>query len=376
MKIVTTILIFCVAALIALGMVMLYSASMTQKGTHYLMMQLLWCALGVGAFAGTLSLDYHVWKRVSLVLFGLACVLLCLVFVPVIGLKINGAHRWLNLSPLRFQPSELAKLAVIIALAHYAERYRRRLARFKFGVLIPGAALAVVLGLILAGRDYGTTMLIGAVSAMLLLVAGVRWSAFLPVVLLVCLGLGAAIWSNPVRRARVMAWLYPEQHMDGTGYQTYQGIIALGSGGAEGLGLGDSRQKLGFVPEHHTDFILTIIGEELGIVATLGIVLGYLVILACGMFIAWRASDDFGTFLAAGITLLVCLQAFINIGVVTDVLPNKGLPLPFISYGGSSLLVMLASMGILLSVARQAGGTVNPTEDALANEPIPITPVS
>jgi cell division protein FtsW len=151
----------------------------------------------------------------------------------------------------------------------------------------------------------------------------------------------------------LLAWLDPGQHLDGTGYQGWQAILALGSGGIDGVGLGNSRQKLGFIPEHHTDFILSIVGEELGLVATLGIVLVFVVIVLCGFYIAWRARDPFGTYLAAGITFLIGLQAFINIGVVTAVLPNKGLPLPFISYGGSNLLIMLTSVGILISIARQ-----------------------
>ena len=151
-----------------------------------------------------------------------------------------------------------------------------------------------------------------------------------------------------------MAFLHPEEHRDGKGFQQYQATIALGSGGVTGVGLGDGRQKFGYVPENHTDFILSIVGEELGLVATLGIVLAFLGIALCGVYIASHARDRFGMMLACGITFLIALQAFINIGVVTTVLPNKGLPLPFVSYGGSSLLVMLTSLGVLLNVARHA----------------------
>jgi cell division protein FtsW len=159
---------------------------------------------------------------------------------------------------------------------------------------------------------------------------------------------------NPMRMKRIFSWLDLEQHKDDVGYQAYQAMIALGSGGWTGLGLGNGRQKLGWVPEHHTDFIFSIIGEELGLLATLLVIVAFVVIALCGFYIALRAQDMFGTLLAAGITLLISLQAAINIGVVTSALPNKGLALPFISYGGSSLVVMLACVGILLSVARQA----------------------
>ena len=157
--------------------------------------------------------------------------------------------------------------------------------------------------------------------------------------------------NDPVRMKRIMAFLHPEQHREGVGFQSYQAMLALGSGGTTGLGLGNGRQKLGFVPEHHTDFIFSVIGEELGVIATIGVVLAFMAIVICGLYIAWNARDRFGIVLGTGITFLIGLQAFINIGVVTSALPNKGLPLPFISYGGSSLVMMLGSVGILLSIA-------------------------
>jgi cell division protein FtsW len=205
---------------------------------------------------------------------------------------------------------------------------------------------------------------------MLLLVAGARWRFVIPIVTGAVLIFALAVWHDPVRRGRVLAWWHPTEHLDGKGYQAYQAMLALGSGGVEGLGLGNSRQKLGFVPEQHTDFILSVIGEELGIGATLGIVLCFMIIIVCGTLIAWRAKDPFGMYLASGITFLIGLQAFINIGVVTSVLPNKGLPLPFISYGGSNLLILLAGVGLLLSVARQAVEPARVPDDPFNSEPL------
>jgi cell division protein FtsW len=169
-----------------------------------------------------------------------------------------------------------------------------------------------------------------------------------------------------MRMKRIFAWLYLEENKSGVGYQAYQAMLALGSGGMFGLGLGNGRQKLGFVPEHHTDFIFSIIGEELGLVATMGVVLAFVAIVLCGVYIALRARDNFGLMLGCGITFLIGCQAFINIGVVTSALPNKGLPLPFISYGGSNLLMMLTCVGILLSIARQARETVSKPDAVLA----------
>jgi cell division protein FtsW len=204
----------------------------------------------------------------------------------------------------------------------------------------------------------------------MLIVAGVRWRCLMaPAVLVIC-GLIVSFARDPMRMRRIMAWLHPEENKDGAGYQVYQAMIALGSGGWTGLGLGNGRQKLGFVPEHHTDFIFSIIGEELGLAATLTVVLLFVVLVLCGMRIASRSSDTFGMLLGAGLTFMIGLQAIINIGVVTGMLPNKGMPLPFISYGGSNLLLMLISVGLLVSISRYASETVlrktsNPFEAAL-----------
>lgn len=356
MKLAVTTLVFCVAALLALGMVMLYSSSMTQVGAHYLIMQLIWGALGLVSCLVATALDYRILKKLALPLLALAIGMLFLVFVPHIGLKINGARRWLDVHVpgLRVQPSEFAKLALLVFVAWYGDRYQRHMGTFGRGIVVPGLFIAPVLGLIILEPDYGSTMLLATVSAMLLLLAGVRWKYFVPPVLAGAAGLTVMILHNPLRMKRIFSWLDLEQTKSGVGYQAYQAMLALGAGGWTGLGLGNGRQKLGFVPEQHTDFIFSIIGEELGLTATLLVVAAFVVLIICGLYIARHARDTFGLLLGAGITFLIGLQAFINIGVVTSVLPNKGLPLPFISYGGSSLLMMLTCVGVLLSIARLA----------------------
>jgi cell division protein FtsW len=333
---------------------MLYSSSMTQVGAHYLMMQLVWCVFGFGLCAAAAMFDYQLLKKYAWPIFGIAVLLLLLVLVPHIGRKINGARRWFDLHGVRFQPSELGKLALIIALAWYGDRFQRRMHTFKWGIIFPVVIIGAILGLIFVEPDRGTTILLASVSGAMLLLAGVQWKFIIPPVVLAMVGLVVSILHDPMRMKRIFSWLYLEENKDGVGYQAYQAMIALGSGGWTGLGLGNGRQKLGFVPEHHTDFIFSIIGEELGLVATIAVILAFVVIALCGLYIALRARDNFGTLLAAGITMLISLQAAINIGVVTSALPNKGLPLPFISYGGSNLLAMLVCVGILLSVARQA----------------------
>jgi cell division protein FtsW len=368
MKVAVTTLAFCVASLLALGLVMLYSSSMTQVGAHYLMMQLIWCVFGFVLCVTAASLDYQLFKKYAWPLFFIAVFLLLLVLVPHIGRKINGARRWFDLHGVRFQPSELGKIALIVALAWYGDRFQRRMHTFKWGIVFPVAIIGMVLGLIFVEPDRGTTILLAAVSGAVLLLAGVQWKFIIPPVLLAAAGLTVSILHDPMRMRRIFSWLDLEQNKDGVGYQAYQAMIALGSGGWNGLGLGNGRQKLGFVPEHHTDFIFSIIGEELGLVATLLVVAAFVVIAFCGLYIALRARDTFGTLLATGITLLISLQAAINIGVVTSALPNKGLPLPFISYGGSNLLAMLTCVGILFSVARQAAPAKISASDFISND--------
>ena len=353
-KLAVTVLVFCTAALLTLGIVMLYSSSMVLSGARYLVLQMIWSTLGVAGALAMTFVDYRLFKKVWWLMFGLALAMLVLVLVPHIGTVRNHARRWFSLAPASFQPSEFAKVAVLIALAWYGERYRRQMHTWKMGVLIPGALIAVMAGLIFKEPDVGNALLLGAVSGMVLLVAGIRLKYFLPPVLAAAVGVGVFIYHNPMRSERIYSWLHVEETKQSKGMQAYQAMVALGSGGLTGQGLGDSTQKLGFVPEHHTDFIFSIIGEELGLIATLLVLAAFMAFVICGLIIAANAPDVFGLLLGCGLTFLIGLQAFINIGVVTSALPNKGLPLPFISYGGSNLLVMLSCVGVLLSIARQA----------------------
>jgi cell division protein FtsW len=366
----TSILIFCVAVLLGLGMVTLYSSSMNMElhrsavGSDFLRSQMVWGVFGLAGCAVAAAVDYRRWKKMAPWILAFSVLLLILVFVPHIGWAatagragdgLKGAHRWIGLPHLpHFQPSEMAKLAVILFLAAYADRYQRQMGTFQRGFLIPAAVLAAVLGLIFVEPDRGCAMLLAAVAGAMLLVAGARLRYLAPAGLAGLCGLAWSLFHDPMRHGRIFAWLHPELTKEDAGYQPYQAMIAFGSGGWTGLGLGDSRQKLGFVLEHHTDFIFPIIGEELGLVATLAVVLLFVALLLCGMCIARRAADPFGMLLAAGITFMISLQAFINMGVATSLLPTKGMPLPFISYGGSNLLLMLVSVGLLLSIARSA----------------------
>jgi cell division protein FtsW len=367
MKVAVTVLTFCVAALLALGMVMLYSASMesldrrtqTAIGAHYLVMQSIWCALGLVSCIVAASLDYRRLKKFARPLFVLALLLLALVLEKHVGAVRGNARRWFSFHGISFQPSEFARLALIIVLAWYGEHFQRQMYTWKRGILFPGLFIGLTLGLIFVEPDVGNALLLASVSGVMLLIAGIRLKYFLPPVIAGLIAVSAFIYNNPMRSERVYSWLHLEETKRGKGMQAYQAQLALGSGGWTGLGLGNGRQKLGWVSEHHTDFILSIIGEELGLIATLLIVAAFAAIVICGIFIASHAPDSFGTLLATGITFLIGLQVAINIGVVTGVLPNKGLPLPFISYGGSNLLMMLTCVGLLLSVARRGHASEN-----------------
>ena len=371
MKVAVTTLSFCVAALLALGLVMLYSSSLamvnarthTEIGAHLLLMQLLWCAIGLLSCAALAGLDYQILKKLAWPLFIGALALAACVFVPHLGMKLNGARRWIRLPGATFQPSELVKIALIIMLAWYCDRSQRKMDTFKRGIVFPGIIIALALGLIFVEPDRGTTILLAAVSGMMLLVAGVRLKHLLLPALCGVAVLAVSIVHDPMRMNRIAAWLHPQQHLNGAALQAQQGMIALGSGGVDGLGLGNGLQKLGYVPEIQSDFILANIGEELGLIATLFVVIAFLLIAVCGIYIALNSRDNFGCLLASGVTFLISLQAVINIGVVTSVLPNKGLALPFISSGGSSLLAMLIGVGILLSVARRAPVRENPVRE-------------
>ena len=361
MKVAVTTLASTVAALLGLGLVMLYSSSMTRSGVHDLVMQIVWVGLGFGLCAAAASLDYHLLKRVHWWLYGLSVLVLGLVFVPHIGHASHGAHRWLAFKHFTLQPSEFAKPALILVLAWYADRHPRQMPTWWRGLGVPLLIIAPLLGLLFLEPDWGQTVLLASVCGGLLLAAGVRKRCLFLTGLAGGAGFVYVILHDRMHHGRITAWMHPDAHANGAALQAQQAMYGLGAGGWTGLGLGNGLRKFGYLPEIHTDFIFANIGEELGLIATLLVVAGFVSIALCGIYIALHAREVFGRLLALGITLMICLQAAINIGVVTSALPNKGLPLPFISYGGANLLAMFLSLGLLFSVARQAAPVVKTT---------------
>jgi cell division protein FtsW len=346
--------------LLTIGVVMLFSTSALQAKDRYgdpnylLKRQLAWMVIGGAGCVAAARIPYPRLRGACLTPLVVAGVLLAIVLVPHVGIKVGGARRWLGAGGFRFQPSEFAKLALVVWLAHWLAKEKRRIGRFGRGFAVPIAVVGAFLVLVLKEPDFGSTALLALVAFAMMFVAGVRLRFLLPTILTGAAGFAALVIQNPVRATRLMAFLDLDKYKQTAGYQVWQAILAFGSGGINGLGLGNGLQKMFFLPEAHTDFIFPIIGEELGLVGTLTVLVCFVVLVACGVAISLKASDLFGQYLGMGVTLLIALQALINIGVVTAWLPTKGLPLPFISFGGSNLMMNLIAVGILLSIFRHS----------------------
>jgi cell division protein FtsW len=346
--------------LLSAGVVMVYSASAIVAGDRlhdpslFLRKQLLWAGLGGAVLWAALRLDYRRLERLTVPLLAVALALLVAVLIPHLGQAINGTRRWIRLGPLSFQPVELAKLALVIYLAGYLAHRREQLHDFRRGVLPPLLVAAALAGLVLLQPDLGNCLALVTVTFALLFVAGSRVRHLALVLASAVPVLIVLVLMAPYRLRRITAFMDPWQDPRGSGFQIIQSWLALGSGGWFGRGIGESRQKLFYLPESHTDFIFAIIGEELGFVGALCMVALFAVVVWRGLRVGLRAPDPFGAYLALGITVLIATQTLVNIGVVTGVLPTKGLPLPFVSFGGSALVVTLGATGVLLNISQHA----------------------
>jgi cell division protein FtsW len=341
-------LLAAVGSLLVLSVTMLASATMLKAGSDgFVVRQAIACGIGFGAFAAAAMIELRWLQRGAWVVYALAVVLLALTLSPL-GTAAKGAQRWL----FGTQPSEFAKVALVLALAWFGARYRHKMRTFLGGVMGLGVIALPILGLILVEPDKGTTLLLGCVTLLVMLVAGVRWSHVALMGLVGGVLLGAVIMRSDYAMARIRGFFKPDENRDAA-VQLNQSLYAFSAGGVEGVGLGRGAQKFK-IPEQHTDFIFPVVGEELGLVATLGVVAAFATILLCGAFITHRAPDPFSMLLAAGITFVITAQACINMGVVTGLLPNKGMALPFVSRGGSGIVVMLTLAGLLLNVSRRS----------------------
>jgi len=393
MKRTTGVLLCVVATLLALGTVMVFSVLSAQatanatarqgvtlkdadvpaaveareahpltgmgSGFFLLLKHLVYVTLGVVALLALRRFDYHWFERNQKWIALATGALLLAVLVPHIGTAKNGARRWINLGPLGFQPSELAKIGMLVVLAGVVASRREKMKELVGGFLPAMAVVCIAAGLVLVEPDFGTAALLGLVGTLVVMSSGAPLAPIGGAALAGAAGFAVLVFHSPTRMERVFAFLNPWQHLDGAGYQLAQSLVTLGNGGLFGRGLGGSYQKLFNLPEASTDFILAIIGEELGLVGTVAVLFLFLLLLRQGLRIAAHARDDFGALLAYGITLLIALQALIHTAVVTASMPTKGIVLPFISSGGSSLVISLAAVGILVNIASQAREEAN-----------------
>ncbi len=331
----------------------IYVQGKCQDSLHFLKRQLLWAGLGFLALVTAMHFDYGFFRRFSKLAVLISLALLILVLFPQFGRLAGGARRWLGWRGLSFQPGELAKLSLVLYLADFCSRKGKVLARFSFRSLIPFILISVFFLLLIKQPDFGTGLVIIFTAGSILFLGGMRIKYLLTAAFIIAPLLFMLIFSVGYRRERFLAFLNPGEENTAVSYQTKQSLIALGSGGWKGVGLGKGLQKLFYLPGSRTDFIYSIIGEETGFIGTAFILLLYLGLFLSIFRVSIRAPDKFGSLLSLGIGVLLTLQVVINLGVVMALLPTKGTPLPFISVGGSALFFNLLAVGMVLSVARQ-----------------------
>ena len=345
--------------LIAVGVIMVYSASAIYAyeklgdSLFFLKRHLVFLFIGVVSALLVMRIDYRHFKKYSYALLFTSLLLLVLVLIPGIGHQAGGARRWFRFWLFGFQPSEAVKICMIIYFADALSRKGNEIRRFLSGFLPPALILGTCLGLILLEPDLGTAALIGFVAVIMFFVSGANIQHMVYMGLLALPFLYFAIFKTPYRRNRVIAFLNPWRDPKGTGFQMIQSFLALGSGGLIGVGLGQSKQKLFYLPASHTDFIFSIIGEELGFLGVLSVLALFFALAIQGMRVVAKCNDHFGRLVSLGIVSMITLEAIIHIGVSIGSFPTKGLPLPFISYGGSSLVFHMIAIGILLSITRE-----------------------
>lgn len=351
---------YSVILLLAVGVVMVYSASSyyamfrDNDSMYYLKRQLMWAPIGIGAMCFMMSYDYHKIKKYT---FALMIATIPLLLAVYLFSPVNGAQRWIKLGPLSFQPSELTKYTVVLFLAMSLEAKGERIKDFTKGILPYLGIAALYAALVLAQKSLSIASVIMIVTFIMLFAAGGRIKHLFGYVAPTLVAAAVAFTIlEPYRMRRLLNFTNPWQDPTGDGYQLIQSFYALGAGGLTGLGLGQSRQKTLYMPEPHNDFIFSIIGEELGLIGCVVIIALFVFFVWRGIMVAMKAKDVYGSLLAVGITSVIAVQSLINIAVVTGSMPVTGVPLPFISYGGSSLVINMTAMGILLNISRQTEG--------------------
>ncbi len=354
-------LFFSILALVVGGIVMVYSSSSVvalktyDDPAYFMKRQIAWAVIGLALMAIATRIDHTVFqnKRVVIALLFISLVLLVATLVPGVGRMVNGARRWLPLGMISFQPSEFAKFSVVVYMSYYVAKKGKDLRMFMNGLFPAYVVVGVILLAVILQPDFGTTMTLAGVVCIMLFAGGANLlhlgGTFVAALPFVYVG----VMHSEYRARRIFSFLDPWADPHGAGHQIIQSFVAIGSGGLFGRGLGDGRQKLLYLPERHSDFIYAVIGEELGLIGTLAVVALFLVILWRGVQIALAMKDPFSRMLALGITLLISFQGMINMAVVTGLLPTKGIVLPLVSYGGSSLVITMGALGVLLNISKE-----------------------
>jgi cell division protein FtsW len=346
-----------VMILVGIGTLMVYSStalmSMREYGSgfHYLWNHIFTVCAGVAAMVVLAKIDYRKMRPAVYILMGISLIMLVLVFVPGIGISANGARRWLRLWPTTFQPSEFVKIVMVIFLADYMDRNIQRMKDIRYGILIPVGVMLFFQGIIITQPDFGAVMSLGILTICMLILGGARLSHIGTLVLLALPVIYVLVTSSAYRMKRIMCFTDPWEEPFGCGFQLVQSFIAFGRGSFFGVGLGGSKQKLYYLPEVHTDFIFSLIGEELGLIGVMVVIGLFVWLFTKGYNVASKTKDPFSYFLTLGLTMMIGVQAIINFSVSTGLMPTKGLPLPFLSYGGSAQLINLAAVGILISIS-------------------------
>ncbi|MFT8391806.1 MAG: stage V sporulation protein E [Sporolactobacillus sp.] len=352
------ILLVTTLLLLIIGLIMVYSASVVSASNkfgdslYFLKRQALFAAVGVALMLAVMKVDYHKWRNYARLGIAICFLLLLLVLIPGVGLARGGARSWLGIGAFSIQPSEFMKFALIIYLAKHLTEHQNQLYRLTKGLMASLVPVLAAFALIMLQPDLGTGMVLVLTCLTMLYVAGARVKHFAMMALVGLTGLAALIISAPYRVKRLTSFIDPWQDPNGSGFQIIQSLLAIGPGGLVGFGRGQSRQKYQFLPEPQNDFIFSIISEELGLIGASLVLLLFCVLLWRGILIAIKAPDLFGSLLAIGITAMIAIQVMINIAVVTGLIPVTGITLPFLSYGGSSLTLILVSVGILLNISK------------------------
>jgi cell division protein FtsW len=356
------VLLSAVLLLLTFGVVMVYSASAVYAGARlgdglwFFKRQALGAGLGLAALLAAMKIGYRRFEALAVPLLAVSLLLLVLVRVPGLGHAAGGAQRWMKLGPITFQPSEIAKLSLVLWLARSLSKKQERIRIFSIGFLPHLIMLGLFAVPLLLEPDFGTAIVLSVLTFALLFVAGARATWLFGVVGALAPIAAILIWRSPYRLQRVLTFLDPWKDPRGHGYQTIESLLGFGAGGSLGVGLGESHQKLFFLPAAHTDFILSIVGEELGFAGVAAVLVLFAIIVWRGLKAAHAASDAFGCYLALGLTLLLSLEAIVNAGMALAILPTKGMALPFISYGMSSVICSCLAAGILLSISGGPGG--------------------